>query len=275
MRTFRFLIVALVSVVLSGTAGAQTVHKLDPTSASLGELMEQATLQIGSQDAYIVFSFSKEMCSSCATGWLRWDSEWVRTIEDVILEREPAGTTVQDAARRTLNELDGNEADSERMVMKEIAILVRMENGSVADVKHANITTPFKFEGSDVYWLGKHNRTDILALYDHDAWSRFDEDTRTGWVWTIGALELGGASLTWLKRAYQGEDSIEVRKATAFAMGGMDSEAAVRALKQIIESDPEREVQKAAIYAIGNNESKVARETLLEIIRTMGTTSSS
>lgn len=275
MSTFRILIVALTTVVLSGTAGAQTVHQLNQTSAPLDELVDQATRLAGNQDAFIVFSFSKEMCAGCRTGWLRWDGDWERTIEDVILDRQPTGSTVRDAARTTLNRLDGNEPDSRRMVMKEIAILIHIENGSVSEVNHANITSPFSFDGAEVYWLGQHQRADILGLYDHRAWSRLHGEARSGWVWTIGALELGSESLAWLERAYRGEESVEVRKATAYAMGGLDSPAAVDRLKDIIGADPDREVRKAAIYALGNNDSDKAREALLEIIRTMGSTSSS
>jgi|GEM_PF-2064378 len=261
------------TLFLSETAAAQTVTAVHSPSTLSGRL-DAAMATAGRSDAWVVYSFEKEMCERCLSGQIRWDSEWERTIEDVIRGREPSGKSVHDTVRETLQSLDDDAPGPDRMVRKDMAVMMRFEKGTLTRILHANMTTPFRFGDLPVYWLGAQEPTEILSLVGHDEWRRWDEEVRKGWTWVVGALDLV-ASLPWLDRAFSIEQSVEGQRAIAFAMGNLDTAASARTLERIALSDADMEVRKAAIFAIGNNDTRVARDILLTLIDTMGRASSS
>lgn len=279
MKPASFLIALLLSAAAFTSVKAQTVHKLDHSTSELEELVAQAIDAADQRSAVIVFSFDKEMCEGCVSGIMNWNNDEMRSIEEVVLGKEPSAVSVKDMVQRTLDQLDGqNEGgldDGSRSVLKEMAVLLHIENGSLVGARHANMSTRLQPSEQPVYWLGKHRPSDILELYDQRAWSQLIPDARKGWVWTVGALDLGNDARVWLEAAYGEEDDSEVRKAAAYALGEVDTDAAIQTLEGIVDTDPSMEVRKAAIYAIGNGTSDVAREALLTIIRTMGASPSS
>lgn len=246
---------------------AQTVQPVEAASLQTG--WSQAFSQAGSNDSWIVFSFDRMMCERCFQGSWSPDSRWKRTISDVLSGRPASGDTVQDAVRRTLDGMD-DEAREQRMVLKEMAVLVRVDRGRVIDVHHANLESPFDFDGRTVYWLGKQQPTAIAGLFSTRDVLRWQTEARKGWVWTLGSLDQPATVLPLLTALYDDEPEMEVRKAVVFATGNQQVPAAVTRLTSIIRSKDELEVRKAAVYALGNNDLPAARAALLDIIETLG-----
>ena len=264
----------LTLLVLPGRA--QEVTRLGSAESSLTDVWAEAVATSGRDDTWIVFSFDREMCEHCFTGMHFGDSTWRRSIEDVLLGREPRGESVQEAVRRTLDDLDAADTDErvERMVTKEVAVIIRRTSGRVTDIMTANIVSPFDFGETDILWLGKHQPSRVAALFDIDGIRSLPVGPRAGWVWALSGLGLPDTVLPLLADVYRGEEESDVRRATAFAIGNQQVDRAVQLLGEIIDHDPDREVRKAAIYGLGNNDRPVAREALLDIIRSMGSTSS-
>ncbi len=251
----------------------QVTHLVSPQS--LDDRVAEARSNIGSSDGWIVFSFERLMCERCFTGSLRWDSDWKASIADIIHDREPSGRSVQQTVRDVLNDMDGDDAATEQLVQKDVAVLLQIQGGAISRVHHVNMDLSFKFDDLPVLWVGKHSPESILGLFDHRTWQRFGHEARKGWVWTLGALQMSQASLAWLTTAYETERETDVRKAIAFAIGNTDSEDSVEVLKDIIDADPDRDVKKAAIHALGNGKTIAARDALMEIIWKWGTRSRS
>lgn len=260
----------LALLILVGTAlpaPAQTVHSVD--AASLKEGWSTALSQAGVSDAWIVFSFDRMMCERCFHGSWSSDGRWDRTIADVLHGRQPSGDSMQDAVRRTLDDLD-DDSRGHRMVLKELAVLMRVERGRVTDVHHANLDSPFDFDGRTVYWLGKQQPTAIAGLFSLREVTRWQTEARKGWVWTLGSLDRPDTVLPLLVSLFDEEREMEVRKAAVFATGNQEVPEAVTQLRKIIGSKAELEVRKAAVFALGNNDLPQARAALLDIIETLG-----
>jgi HEAT repeat protein len=164
-----------------------------------------------------------------------------------------ADERVRKSAEEALN-AKSNERKNEKKVMKEIAILFRMER-SVTSVRYGNIVLPFDLHGFPVVWLGKTDSAQSLAqlsgIYDKAS----DKKLKRGLIQTIGMHPLPDRVVPFIANIVKNKaNDREIRKTAVYALEYQHGESALRLLKDTIESDSDVEIRKAAVYAIGEQE---------------------
>jgi len=268
-------LLALVVFLSTELTQAQSVTSAPDLNASLDDKWEWGSGKAESTrgDTWIAFSFERMMCEHCFVGSFHDGRKTQRaTLEEQLLGTTSSPISVERAARRALDDIDGHE---DRMVMKSMAVLVHVSRGQVIEVDVSSMQSHFNFEGESVFWLGASSTSESFGLLKEVYSDRLAEEAQKGIVWAVGSLRLGESALPFLTGIARNNRSTEVRKAAVYSIGNQQVREAVSVLKRVIEEDEDREVQKAAIYSLGNNNTQEARQALLSIIQDMGRISSS
>ncbi len=200
-----------------------------------------------------------------------------------------------------MNQNDRRERQSERKVVKEVALLFEFAPGAaqVREIHVTNLSGHVDFEGRPLLWLGgaedgesldfveqqyRRTRSDevkedlVLALSIHDETDRVvplltdiltgddADDVRDQAVFAISQMDLPEATEALIDAARNGPRSI--RKDAIFWLGQKASERAVEALGDMVQDETDAEVQKQAVFAISQLPDDDGVPLLIEIART-------
>jgi len=230
------------------------------------------------------FGIRRLMGEHSTMGWYPWGGPGPRlTLDDLVngrktpLERKVAndqaarGTAVSmpEAARAFAARRRGEEP--ERLVMKDVAILVRMTAGDAgfpADIRVSNLDLPFDLEGLPFFWAGSASHAESLAylmpLYAKAA-GRHD---KLSVLWAIGLHREPGAVVPFVERVLAGKECEEIRAEAAECLGEQDDPKALDLLLRTIKSDPSPDVREAAIHALADLPGKSGLAHLVNLAKT-------
>ncbi|MBO6577361.1 MAG: HEAT repeat domain-containing protein [Rhodothermales bacterium] len=182
------------------------------------------------------------------------------------------------------------------------AIMLRLEGGSVVHIRTQRLDSPAVERRPEerrrpIRWLGAATQSESFAalsglsvsgrairgrlyaygiLSDVPAAGRVVSDAlvssesvdlRKAAAYALGRHS-GNDAIERLKRASLEDPSVDVSKAAGYAIGAVNTPEALTALQDLIARHTSREIRKAAVYAVGNLDLPEARMYLLELART-------
>jgi HEAT repeats len=215
---------------------------------------------------WLGFGIRRLMGEHSTMGWYPWGGPGLHlTLDDLIngrkspLEKKVAndqaarGTaaSMPEAARAFAARRRGDEP--ERLVMKDVAIMVRMTAGDAefpADIRVSNLDLPFDLEGLPFVWAGMATHAESLAylvpLYAQAA-GRHD---KLSVLWAVGLHREPGAVVPFAGRILAGKEGEEIRAEAAECLGEQNDPKALDLLMRTIKSDPSQEVRERAVEGL-------------------------
>ena len=212
-------------------------------------------------------------------GWHPWGGpETHITLDDFIngrktpLEKKVAN---DQAARGTAASMPGaarsfaanqREAEPERLVMREIGILVRLtarEAEFPADIRVSNLNLPFDFEELPFVWVGMAADSESLSYLIPLYSEAVAEEDKRSILWAIGLHRDSAAVVPFIERVLAGKESEEIRAEAAACLGEQNEPRALELLLKTIKADPSGEVREQAVNGLVEMELPAATEALI------------
>lgn len=230
---------------------------------------------------WLGFGIRRLMGEHSTMGWYPWGgSEMHLTLDDLIngrktpLEKEVAndqaarGTAASMPAAARSFAAKQREDEPERLVMREIGILVRltaMESEFPADIRVSNLDLPFDFEELPFVWVGMAADSDSLAfLIPLYAKAAAGEDKRSI-LWAIGLHRDAASVVPFIERILAGKESEEIRAEAAACLGEQNEPKALELLLKTIKADPSSDVRERAVSGLIEMELPAAAEALISL----------
>jgi HEAT repeat protein len=260
----------LLLVFATRPSGAQTVLSYEGREgldAAWEWALETSAAEQSTSGFWVGYTFTRLMCENCFTGSYH-DSDWDRlpTLGELVTGRriDEGFRTLEDVARRKLSDLDGGG----RIIPKEVAVLVKFDrNGRLPrDIDMTNMSLAFDIGSRPLLWLGHAENGESIRLLRSIYESRADEEARKGAVWAVGMHDEPDEAVSFLAGILNGNESDELRKSAAYGLGNQRAESAHRALREAAFSEGNEEVARATVYAIGNLELDAATATLQDVV---------
>jgi hypothetical protein len=230
---------------------------------------------------WFAFGIRRLMGERSTMGWYPWGGPGLHlTLDDLIngrktpLEKKIAndqaarGTaaSMPEAARAFAARRRGDEP--ERLVMKDVAILVRMTAGDAefpADIRVSNLDLPFDLEGLPFVWAGMathaESLTYLIPLYAKAA-GRHDKFSV---LWAVGLHREAGAVVPFVERVLAGKEGEEIRAEAAECLGEQNDPKALDLLLRTIKSDPSQAVRERAVEGLVGMDLPAAGQALMSL----------
>ena len=180
-----------------------------------------------------------------------------------------SGDGVREAAKAVLDELD-KKGKPEKKVLKEIGIFLRYKPGRprvLAEVGLSNLDLSFDFEALPLYWLGKAQDAESLALVKKLYAGSKDGEARDGLLAAAGCHGTPALVVPFLAGVLGGGDPDDLRKDAAFWIGQQNDDEGLRILARAARSDRSEDVREGAVFAISQVELPAAVDELIALAR--------
>ncbi len=186
-------------------------------------------------------------------------------------ENEFIGTYYSDTDQRKslLELLTGqkalsNRSHSDRLVLKELAILFKIDSPSrirSVRISHLNLFVPL--EGRPLFWLGRVEPEQSIPwlekLYDFIP----DEEAKKDLIYAISAQQKPALTIPFLQRALA-EKSSEIRAEAAICLALQNDPGTLPTLKSLVEKDVSKEVIENAMAGISEMKLPAATQMLID-----------
>jgi hypothetical protein len=222
---------------------------------------------------WIGYSFTKMMGVDSWTGTFYSDrSENRHTLCELIglqpcIKKEWSHDGVHTTIMSDCSEIIDGEADENRLVEKEVAVLFEMSGGEIQRIRTTNVSLEVELSDDPIYWLGKANDSASVLLLQSLYTDKSTENVKKGIVSSVGLHAPSELSFNFLSGVLGGSDPSSIRKECAFWLGESNPDRALPLLEQTAEKDRAREVRENAIFAISEIKSEKALETLIKLAR--------
>ncbi len=228
---------------------------------------------------WLGFGIRRLMGEHSSMGWYPWGGPEMRlTLDDLIngrktpLEKKIAndqaarGTAASMPAAARSFAAKQREDEPERLVMREIGILVRltaMESEFPADIRVSNLNLPFDFEELPFVWVGMAADSESLAYLIPLYVKAAAEEDRRSILWAIGLHRDSAAVVPFIERILAGKESEEIRAEAAACLGEQNEPKALELLLKTIKADLSSEVRERAVGGLVEMELPAAAEALI------------
>ena len=215
---------------------------------------------------WVGFGIRRLMGERSSMGWYPWGGpETHLTLDDLIngrktpLEKKIAndqaarGTTASMPAAARAFAAWKRDDEPERLVMREIGILLRLTAGEAAfpaDIRVSNLNLPFDFEELPFVWVGMAADAESLAYLLPLFAGAVAEDDKRSILWAVGLHRDSAAVVPFIERILAGKESEEIRAEAASCLGEQNEPRALELLLKTIKADPSHEVREQAVSAL-------------------------
>jgi len=268
-RVHGFLLVLWASS--AAPAQSQVVYRSDVGSQSLDSRFEWATRQATTrpEEAYwIAYSVKRMMREDSWTGGFHDGRQERPTLAEVLKDTEgfsEEAVTLKDLARRALDQADRKRSD--RIVEKEVVILMRFDGQGMREIDVSNIDLPFDLKDLPVYWLGSAKDLEsvsrLVEIYHDKKYPSVREDI----VAAVGMHEELGQAKSFLLQVIDSDAENDVRESAVFWLGRYESVETARYLGQLAENDRSEDVRENAVFALSRMTVDSALSHLIRLAR--------
>jgi HEAT repeat protein len=247
-----------------------------PLPARFEGALAEAAKSGSATGAWIGYSIERLMGENSHIGSFRGSTRGQEpTVADVLAGRAALATTpeggdeVHKAAQAALDEID-KKAKPEKKVLKEVGIFLRYRGGRtpvLASVNLSDLDLAFDFEALPLYWLGKAQDSESLALVKKLYGGSRDEEAREGLLAAAGCHGTPGLVVPFLAGVLGGSDPDDLRRGAAFWLGQQHDAEGLRLLVRAARADGSEDVREAAVFAISQVELPAAVDEIIALAR--------
>jgi HEAT repeats len=286
-RSQIFFGAAVVAIVAAGLAAAGAADR--PPSRIARPAAETAALEAryswaldqvakagASTDVWIGYAVDRLMDENSHIGSFHGGSRAKEpTVAEVLTGQKilpvppESGEDVRKAAKAALDELD-KKGKPEQKILKEIGIFMRYKAGRtpvLADVSLSNLDLSFDFEALPLYWLGKAEDAESLALVKKLYAGSRDDEAREGLIAAAGCHGAPSLVTPFLAGVLNSGDADDLRKDAAFWIGQQHDAAGLGVLDRAARTDKSEDVREGAVFAISQVELPAAVDALIALAR--------
>jgi len=164
---------------------------------------------------------------------------------------------------------DNSDEDDVRLLLKEVGILIRFDQGSVepVDLKISNLSLEVDLRDKPLYWLGSAAHEPSIAHLSALYASAADSEIRKDLVTAIAVHDAPPRVLAFLKGVLEQEEDEEVQKSAVFWTGQQDHPDGLDLLRKVVASRRSMELREHAVFSISQMSLPEAGETLIMLAR--------
>jgi len=156
-----------------------------------------------------------------------------------------------------------NSSHSNRIILKEVAILFKVDSPSrIKSVQISHLSLFVPLQGRSLYWLGRVEPEASIPwlekLYD----SMPDEKVREDLIFAISAHQKPALTIPFLQRALMDKSS-EIRAEAAICLASQNDPATLPTLKSLVEKDSSKKVIENAMAGISEMKLPAATQMLI------------
>lgn len=216
----------------------------------------------GGTEYWLGFSTVRTMRAGTWYGQYRNDGP---TLADLIAGKTGSPTDLQDDIRRALDR-DNADGQSDRLVEREIAVLLRIRSGEVVDVDVVNLESGVRLEGLRLYWTGRAGGREAAEWLIRMYHGRGGPD-REDLLAAIAVQDDLAAIADFLRSQLRDGRSDDVREAAAWWVSDRLGVDGVADLIRSVEHDASSDVREAAMYALSRIDDRAARVAVIRAAR--------
>lgn len=258
MRRTQLIVALLIGLMWStGVAQAQDVIHHPESSASLSQKWDWALEEADEESLtryWVGYSIERMMSENSFIG--SWSDRGKRkTLQELIYG-------VRSERRNTRSW-----KDSERKVLKEVAVLFQYRTGSdeIRDIEVGTLDSQADLDRYPLLWLGgvdvEESLERVQRLY-HDAWS---VDLKEDMVFALAIHDATGKVVPILTDILTGNEASDIREQAAFWLGQTDDPEALDVLIRTAENDRSGDVREQAVFGISQMETEASTEALIDL----------
>jgi hypothetical protein len=164
----------------------------------------------------------------------------------------------------------GHDGKSEKMVKKEVGILLHIADGrstKIDDMKVSNLSLRVDLDGDPLLWLGAAGYEESVTFLDARSREASTTDARKQFVMAIGLHDESKKAVDFLRRTLLGSGDADLREDAAFWLGQTGNDEARAVLSDVAWKDASEEVREKCVFSLSQMESEAALDDLIAIAK--------
>ncbi len=242
--------------------------------------LEESKQKAFENDVWIGYSIQRLMGEKSHIGSFHYPSQVeVISLQELIYGK-PERTKDSDlsdeeilkkTAKRAL-EKQKNANKPDKKINKEVALLFRLtpfdvEPARIEEVKLSNLSLSVDLKGSPLFWLGKSDDKQSVALLKYLFRSQQSPEVGEDLITAAAIHDFEEEAVSFLTEILNGNYREELREDAAFWLGQQNNAKALQLLTETARTDDSDDVREKAVFAVSQMDLEPATDTLIELAR--------
>lgn len=264
-RIFTGIIMGLLMLLTSGILNAREVIKYQGNDQLevRWQWAEKEAQSVRNLDAFwIGYSIKRSMSVDSHFGRYSDDGTVLRSLSEILNGEKYSSEKL----------LNTESEDGERMVIKDVALLFKMQRGANNEAQLKNIwltdlAGKVDLDQLPLIWLGLAEKTSSVKHLTRYYSDYPRDDLQEDIIAAIGIHKKNDDAYQFLKNIVMNEKNSELREKAAFWIGLQENPEALSFLLKTAKSDKDEDVREKAVFALSLIDTEAATDELIKLAR--------
>lgn len=160
-----------------------------------------------------------------------------------------------------------NDDGVNEFVLKELAVLVKFDEGRPVEVKASNMSLEVDLEERSLHWLDHAELQESISILKRVFSELERRDSKGDLTAIVGFHGVHPEAERFLTQVLEQNKHVNIREQAAYALGQQNTASALNTLQKVIQTDASVDVKEKAVYALSQMPSDNAFDILIDLAR--------